>query len=241
MRNILIIQARMGSERLPGKVLLPLGDAHVLDYVVARARAVRGVTEVVVATSTLAGDDPIVGFCAERDVPCFRGPERDVLSRFYHCAVAHRADRVIRVTADCPFVDHEQASEIVLAMDRAPVDIVKLRGEQPRGLWSEMLSFEALVRIHAAAKEPRHREHVTLLAYELGDQFSAAWIDVLSEMAHPELRITIDTPEDYALLQAVAAAFPSDRLVSSAAVVRFILDHPEVGALNAMIRQKPVV
>lgn len=113
MKTIVIIQARMGSSRLPGKILKPLGDVDVLRYDITRCRAIKGVNEVIVATSTLKQDDAIANWCEQQQVPYFRGSEEDVLDRYVQCAKQYKPDYVMRVTSDCPFVDYEMASDIV--------------------------------------------------------------------------------------------------------------------------------
>jgi len=241
MKTVVIIQARMGSSRLPGKVLMPLGDTVVLDYVVTRCRLIAGADEVVVATSTLPPDDAIEAWCHRRATPCFRGSEDDVLSRYVECARAYRADRVMRVTADCPFVDYELAGDIIRTMDADPADLVVVEGELPRGLVTELFDFSALERIHRIGREPRHREHVTYYAYEYPGQFRRAVLQAPDELRHPRLRITLDTEDDYRLLKAVADRFRGNLAVPSREVVRFLLEHPEIAALNAHVQQKPVV
>ncbi|QMV41662.1 cytidylyltransferase domain-containing protein [Cohnella cholangitidis] len=241
MKTIVIIQARMGSSRLPGKVLLPLGDSCALDYVVNRCKLITGVSEVIVATSTLPSDDPIKNWCDKHRVSCFRGSEEDVLSRFYECSLLYSPDYVIRVTSDCPFVDYRLAGHIVEAMADSPADIVVLEGSLPRGLAVEMVAFTALKKIYEIGSEPRHREHVTYYAYEFSDQFTRTIVQVPQNLQHSELRITLDTEEDYALCQAVAQAFSGRKDTLSSDVVDYLLRSPEVSALNKHIEQKPVV
>lgn len=240
MKTIIIIQARMGSSRLPGKVLKPLGHSVVLDYVVSRCREVKKADEVIVATSVLPHDDAIEEWCKENKVPCFRGSEDDVLSRYYECAKSYNPDYVIRVTADCPFVDYEMASEIVCTMENSPADYVKVNGPLPRGLVVEMFAFRTLSYIHEHGKEPHHREHVTYYAYEFPEEFQATVYEAPKALQHPHLRITLDTEEDYALCQAIANHFQGDKLVSSQKVVQFLLEHPEVAKINAHVKQKTV-
>ncbi|KAF0996451.1 cytidylyltransferase domain-containing protein [Geobacillus sp. TFV-3] len=241
MKTLIIIQARMGSSRLPGKVLMPLGNNVVLDYVVSRCEQVKEIDEVIVATSTLPQDDAIESWCKQHHVPCFRGSEDDVLARYYECAKLHGPDYVIRVTADCPFVDYELAGQIIDVMKSEPSDIVIVEGNLPRGLVVEMMSFSALKYIYHHGKEPRHREHVTYYAYEFPDEFQRTYIQAPREIQHPQLRITLDTEEDYQLCRAIAEHFKGDRLVRSREVVRFLLDHPDVAQINAHVQQKPVV
>lgn len=241
MKSIIIIQARMGSSRLPGKILKPLGDSVVLDYVVSRCNQVENVDEVIVATSILSQDDAVEQWCTQNNVHCFRGSEDDVLARYYECAKLYKPDYVIRVTADCPFVDYELANEVIAEMKKDPADIVLLNGKLPRGLAVEMISFSALEYIFNNGHEPRHREHVTYYAYEFSEKFKATTLEVSEIKQHPELRITLDTEEDYQLCQAVAGYFHGDKLVPSLNVVNFLLEHPEVAKLNAHVEQKPVV
>lgn len=242
MKTIIIIQARMGSSRLPGKILKPLGDSVVLDYVVSRCKQVEDTADVIVATSILGQDDAVEQWCLSNGVKCFRGSEEDVLARYYNCALQYQpVDYVIRVTADCPFVDYETATEVVAEMTKSPADIMLLEGEKPRGLVVEMISFSALEYIYNKGYEPRHREHVTYYAYEFSQQFKASKLTVSEDIQHPELRITLDTEEDYSLCKAVADHFQGDKLISAKAVVKFLVEHPEVSKLNAHIEQKPVV
>lgn len=241
MKTIVIIQARMGSSRLPGKVLLPLGEGTVLENVVERSRLISGVSDVIVATSTLFGDDSIEQWCKEHNVTCFRGPEEDVLARYYECAKEYNPDYVIRVTADCPYVDYQLASSAVEAVSQKNSDLVVFLGEMPRGLVSEVISFEALKRIYTISSENRHREHVTYYAYEYPEQFTRIEIQTPKGLLHPELRITLDTEEDYMLCKAIADGCGQSLDVSSEEVVAFLVVHPEIAALNAHIEQKPVV
>lgn len=240
MNTIVIIQARMGSSRLPGKVLKPLGSLDVLSYGIVRCRAIQGVSEVIIATSNLSQDDVIAKWCEEHEVACFRGSEDDVLDRYVQCAKIYNPDYVMRVTSDCPFVDFEMASEIVSLMGNFRKDIVLVEGDLPRGLVVELISFEALQRIHKVGSEDRHREHVTYYAYEFKDEFKSVTYKAPSNRIAPELRITLDTQEDYKLLKAVAEHFQSP-LVSSAEVIQYLKANPEVAKLNAHIEQKPVL
>ncbi len=231
----------MGSSRLPGKVLMPLGETVVLDYVVSRCQQVKQVDEVIVATSVLPQDDAIKSWCKQHHVPCFRGSEDDVLARYYECAKPYQPDYVIRVTADCPFVDYELADQVIEAMKAEPSDIVIVEGDLPRGLVVEMVSFSALEYIYHHGKESRHREHVTYYAYEFPDEFKRTYIQAPKTIQQPQLRITLDTEEDYQLCAAVANHFKKNKLISSQKVVQFLLEHPDIAKLNAHIQQKPVI
>ncbi len=240
LKTIVIIQARMGSSRLPGKVLMPLGKSIVLDYVVKRCKRIKEVSEVIVATSTLEQDDAIARWCEESQVSYFRGSEDDVLSRYVQCANQSKPDYVIRVTSDCPFVDYEMASEMIQQMKTCPSDYVKVKGQLPRGLVVEMFAYSTLKYIDKHGTEPRHREHVTYYGYEFPHEFKTTVYNAPKVICEPSLRITLDTKEDYALCQRIADYF-DDMFVNCTDVVKYLLDHPNVAKLNAHIEQKPVV
>jgi spore coat polysaccharide biosynthesis protein SpsF len=242
MKTIAIIQARMGSSRLPGKVLMPLGETCVLDYIVSRTRMIAGVAEVVVATTTDGRDDAIADWCASKGVAVYRGSETNVLSRFLEAAAPRQPDTVIRVTADNPFFDYETASRCVELGAAERADLVRFEPDcYPLGMAVELVDYEALRKIGRLATEPRHLEHVTLYAYEHPEQFRIVRAPVPEALRHPELRITMDTEEDYQLMRAVASAFPGMKAVSTAEVVSFLLTRPELVRLNRHIEQKPVV
>jgi len=238
MKTILIIQARMGSSRLPGKILLPLGTSDNLVYVTERCKKI--VDDVIIATSTLPQDDPVAAWCSMRNIACYRGSEDDVLDRYVQAAKPYNPDYVIRVTADCPFVDIEMGIEMLNLMKEKQVDIIDLKGELPRGLAVEVISYQALQYIHTHGLEQRHREHVTYYAYEYKKEFTRASYTVPSNRLYPELRITLDTTDDYTVLVNVAEHF-NDLYISSSEVIQYLLDHPEIAKLNAYIEQKPVI
>lgn len=240
MNIVTIIQARMGSSRFPGKILKPIGDSYVLNYVVERCRKIIGVSNVIVATSTLPQDDAIVEWCNQHSVAYYRGSEDNVLSRYVDAAKPFNPDYVMRVTSDCPFVDYELASEMVEAIEANPVEIVDIVKQLPRGLAVEIIKYDALLRIHEGKTEERHREHVTYYAYEYREQFSRLAFEPNPEIQAPEFRITLDTLEDYELIQAIANHF-NDPFVSCADVVGYLKENPEIAKINAHIQQKPVV
>ncbi|MFD3259383.1 cytidylyltransferase domain-containing protein [Paenibacillus lentus] len=241
MSTIIIIQARMGSTRLPGKVLMSLGNTTVLDYVVKRCQLIKGVDQVIVATTQLATDDLIENWCRDNNVACFRGSENDVLSRYYYCASQYNPQYVIRVTSDCPFVDYELASSALDTMLKNPSEVLVFEGNLPRGLAVEIISFEALERMHLEGLEPRYREHVTYYAYEYPEKFKTTTFFLEDEYNYPKLRITLDTPEDYNLCKKLSYNVENSLFSSSKNIIKYLNEHPEVAAINEHIKQKPVV
>jgi len=244
MRTLIVIQARMGSSRLPGKILMPLGASSVLGYVVDRCRLVTSAMDVVVATSRSEQDDAVEQWCALHRVSCYRGSEEDVLSRYVEASAPYAPDYVMRVTGDCPFIDYEFASDVVKKMKDEPADFVIYPDHDlllPRGINAELMSFSALLSMDKLGREPRHREHVTYYAKEFPDAFTRTLFEVPPALRHPELRITLDTPEDYALCKAISEAFPDDIAIPTSKVIAYLLDNPDVAALNAHIEQKAVI
>ncbi|GEK31510.1 3-deoxy-manno-octulosonate cytidylyltransferase [Kurthia zopfii] len=239
MKTIVIVQARMGSTRLPGKVLKQLGNSNTLTYVLERCKKIEGVSEVIVATSDLNKDDVISKWCEKNGIACFRGSENNVLDRYIKAAMNYEPDYIIRVTADCPFVDYHMASEMVRKIEKNQVDIFDLKGELPRGLAPEIISFNALEYIQKNGKENRHKEHVTYYAYENKSEFKRSDFEVSEYKNRPSLRVTLDTLEDYEVLNKIALNF-DDLLVPSEDVIKYLLENPEIARINAHIEQKKV-
>ncbi|MFD1736766.1 cytidylyltransferase domain-containing protein [Bacillus salitolerans] len=241
MKTLVIIQARMGSSRLPGKVLLPLGKSIVLDYVVSRCKLMKDVVDVIVATSTSSKDDLIVSWCKDQRVSFFRGSEHDVLTRYVDCAKKYEVDYVMRVTSDCPFVDYEMANEMIALMEKEKKDLVMVNSDKlPRGLAVELVSMDVLTTINEKGKEPYHREHVTYYGYEHKEEFKIVEYSPKRSLENPKLRITLDTYEDYEVCKAVADHFNGNKFVSAKDVVQFLTNNPDISRLNANIEQKAV-
>ena len=177
---VAVIQGRMGSSRLPGKVLLDIARKPMLQHVIERTRRARHIDALVVATSSEPSDDPIAEFCAGLGVACERGSLQDVLDRFHQAATAQHASRVVRITADCPMIDPDLIDETIRLLDESkasqPVDFAANRlpppfGRSfPIGLDVEVCTFAALERAWREATETFQREHVMPFLYE-GTQF----------------------------------------------------------------------
>jgi spore coat polysaccharide biosynthesis protein SpsF len=209
MRKVAIVQARMGSSRLPGKVLKPLAGRPVLDHVVTRVMAAEHIDEVVVATSDLPGDDAIADHCAVRGWTCVRGSESDVLSRYAAATRATGAGIVVRVTSDCPLFSPRILDEMLAAFDPSEVDYMSTNWPErsfPVGLDCEVMRADALLDIAETATDPYDREHVTAHFYRNPDRFRLAGHRCAAPLA--DLRITLDTAEDYDRLIALLAAHP---------------------------------
>jgi spore coat polysaccharide biosynthesis protein SpsF len=237
MRVVVVIQARMGSTRLPGKVLEDLGGLPVLSWVVRACRAASSVDEVVVATSALPGDDPVADHAAALGVPVVRGSEDDVLARYLQAVEEHPCDAVVRITADCPFTDPAIIDAVVAGWRADPtldyVSTVLVR-TLPHGLDVELVTVDALRRVGASATE-HHRVHVTSGIYTAPEEFSLMGLVFAPDTT--DLRITLDTPEDLAALRGIVGARGSD-IASRREIVGLLRTRPELAEVNAGVAQK---
>lgn len=239
-KTVAIIQARMGSTRLPGKVLLDLAGQPVLAWSVNRLRRTRTIDHVVVATTTQPADDAIEALCALRGWPCYRGSEEDVLDRYYQAALAHSSDTVVRVTSDCPLIEPEIVDRVVetLLDGRPAVDyasnILPPR-TFPRGLDVEAMCFAALERAWTEDHNPAWREHVTPYLYRHPELFRLQGVFHTSDLSHH--RWTVDTPEDLALIRTICDYMDGD-LFSWHDVLNAFDAHPEWGDINRHVAQK---
>jgi|HubBroStandDraft_6_1064221.scaffolds.fasta_scaffold00065_26 spore coat polysaccharide biosynthesis protein SpsF len=234
---VAIVQARMGSTRLPGKVLADIQGHPMLWYVIRRTRAVETVDEVVVATTTEPADNAIVAFCREHEVSSFRGSETDVLDRYYHAARQHDAQIVVRITSDCPLIDPEVIDKTVRAfLDEQPdyASNCVLR-TYPRGLDTEVMSFRALELAWGEACQPYQRAHVTPYLYRNPGQFRI--LSVTGDEDYSACRWTVDTPEDLEFVRAVYARFEGKGFAWGD-VVKLMEREPELAWINRSVAQK---
>jgi spore coat polysaccharide biosynthesis protein SpsF len=238
MRVVAIIQARMGSTRLPGKVLKDLGGETVLARVAKRTGRAKLLDEVVVATSVLPADDAIARECEALQVACFRGDELDVLDRYYRAAQKFGADIIVRITSDCPLIDPELIDATIRSSlaERADYASNSLVHSYPRGLDVEVFTADALERASTAAKEKYQRTHVTPYLYEHAELFKL--VSVTGEVDHSEYRWTLDTSEDWELIRAIYKHFENRDDFRWFEVLKLMEDQPELAALNSHVHQK---
>lgn len=203
MRTVAIIQARMQSTRLPGKVLADVAGVPALFRVVERARRATTLDTVVVATSDKRADDAVVQFCDAFEIDCFRGSHDDVLTRYAQAARRFRADVVVRLTGDCPLLDPQVIDRVVRTYDPARFDYVSntLECTYPDGLDVEVMSYDALITAEREATRSSEREHVTPYIRKHPERFRLANVCHDEDLSH--LRWTLDEAEDLAFVRAV--------------------------------------
>jgi spore coat polysaccharide biosynthesis protein SpsF len=230
----------MSSTRLPGKVLLPLGKHTVLGQVIIRAKAIKMINEVVVATTNHLIDQAIVDECTKYDIISYRGSEKDVLSRYYEAAKERKADAIVRITSDCPLLDSEVSNEVVKRFNAdATLDYCSngLQRTFPRGLDTEVFTFEALEKAFLLAEKEFEREHVTPYLYLNPDKFKVSNVECRSDFSN--YRWTLDTQEDWLLIQEIYQRLNIyESQCSWEKIIDLVKKHPELSKINAHIEQK---
>src|ERR1700675_3995041 len=225
---VAIVQARMGSSRLPGKSIADVAGRPLLWHVVHRLRRAKLVDQVVIATGEQNGDDPIAEFCGSEGIACFRGSEEDVLDRYYRAAQASRADTVVRITADCPLIDPAVVDRVIARFQTGDCDYASnvLRYTSPDGLDTEVFSFAALERAWQEARKPSEREHVT--PYLRSGQFRIANIASDSPVPQGKHRWTVDYPADLEFVRQVYGVFSANGHFGFQDVLDLLRERPEL-------------
>ena len=205
--TVAILQARMSSTRLPGKVMKPLAGRPMIDRQLERLRRSTTLTRIIVATSVDASDDPLAAHLAQGGVDVFRGSLNDVLDRYVEAARAFKVGPdLVRLTADCPLADPGVIDDCVRQRERLGVDYCSngRRRTYPHGLDVEAFTLEALLTAGREATDPYDREHVTPFIYRHPERFTLGELAQARDEGH--LRWTVDTPEDFAFVERVYAA-----------------------------------
>jgi spore coat polysaccharide biosynthesis protein SpsF len=242
---VAVVQARMGSTRLPGKVLEPIAGEPMLAHVVERVRGMELVGHCVVATSSNPADDALEALCAERAWDCFRGSEEDVLDRYYRAALAAGASHVVRITSDCPLVCPRQTDHVIRRHLDTGADythnITVWGSGMPLGTGAEVFTLGALERSWHDGHEQHHREHVDEYVGDHPELFRIERVEAPPELRRPELRLTVDTTEDLALMREVYDSLhrPGE-LIELADVIALVDERPELVELNRHVLQMPI-
>ncbi|GEP42478.1 cytidylyltransferase domain-containing protein [Brevifollis gellanilyticus] len=244
MKTICIIQARMGSQRLTGKVLRHLCGQSMIAHVLERVASVKHVDEVWLATSTNPENDALEAEVKRLGYHCFRGSEDDVLARYHGTIQAAKADVIVRVTGDCPLYDPIVCDAMLERFHAAlqtdsPPDFMSSVFERrfPRGLDTEIFTAKALERNFNEAHLPNEREHVTPHFYHHPEKFRAmSWVNDV-DLSH--FRWTVDTPEDWEFVEIVYnILWKPGHLITTQEVLTLLKQRPELAALNANVEQK---
>ncbi len=241
MSTLAVIQARMGSSRFPGKVLKPLCGKPVLLHIVERLRAVPSIDDIVVAVPDDAANQTLRTYCREQRISFWAGSETDVLDRFHGAARRYGGDPVLRVTADCPLIDPGTVEKLFAMYRTGEFDYVSVAagadaegltaGRLPDGLDAECLSFAALEQAWREATDARDREHVTRFVWHQKKRFRCG--KLFAEAHYPTLRLTVDHPLDFELVERVYCELGREgRIFPLAEVIAFLERNPEVAEIN---------
>ena len=234
LKNLAIIQARMSSTRLPGKVLLPLSDKPVLEHVIQRVRNCKLVDKVVVATTVHDSDDIIEDWCKKNNFEYYRGSLEDVLDRFYKVASQFKAENILRITADCPVIDSGIIDEVIEKYHEGNFDFYGLSGEFPDGLDCTMFSFKALQTAWKNSKLQSEREHVGPYMVNHPELFAIGGYEKFKNLGH--LRLTLDDPRDYQLLSTIfKKLYDIDNFFNHEMIINLLNESPELLKINSEI------
>ena len=235
MKVVAIVQARMSSSRLPGKVLLPLAGKPVLAHVIERLQSCNSLDGLVLATSIKSEDGAIQQWCSANRVDCFRGSLNDVLDRYYQAATHYKADAIVRITADCPLIDPMIVDEVVEGFLAGNFDAYSLAGEFPDGLDCQVFSYSAIERAWSEAKLPSEREHVgPYIEKTHPELFNIGSLEKFSGLSHH--RWTLDEARDYEFLQAVFARLCKEgSLFRTSEILALLEREPDLLQINSGI------
>jgi spore coat polysaccharide biosynthesis protein SpsF len=231
MKIVAIIQARMGSRRLPGKVLADVCGKPLLHYVVCRVRQSRTLSLFAVATSDHSTDDVIEMFCQTNVVPCFRGSQDDVLDRYYHAAKHFQANVIVRLTADCPLLDPVIIDDVVQTFLSGEFDYVSSAPNYPDGLDTEVFTLKALKQAWQEARLPSEREHVTPYITKNPGRFRVGSVKNDQDLSH--MRWTVDEPQDLELVRQIYQRLLDKPIFGMADILALFQQHPDLYAINA--------
>jgi spore coat polysaccharide biosynthesis protein SpsF len=231
---IAIVQARMGSTRLPGKIMKPLAGKPVLWHVVDRLSHSHYLKGIVVATSVSPEDDVVAAFCKEQKIQYFRGSEHDVLDRYYRAAAGFRADPVVRITADCPVIDPDIVDEIIRGFFDGGYDVYGHGGEFPDGLDCEMFSYRVLEDTWENADLPSEREHVGPYMRKHPEKYKIGAYEKFRGLAHH--RWTLDEESDLRFLEKIYDRLYSEGTIfSTSDILSLLKAEPEIAEVNSGI------
>ncbi len=233
--TVAIIQARVGSRRLPGKVLAPIVGRSMLERVVERVQAATRVDRIVIATSEDPRDDAVEAICRRRGFDCFRGSESDVLGRYVGAAKQYAADPILRITADCPLIDPEVIDRVVDAFAGKGLDYASNINPPtfPHGLDTEILSAEALAHADREARWKSEREHVTLHIRQHPERFRSVNVTHVPDLSGR--RWVVDEATDLEFVRAVYERLGDGRPFGMADILALLASEPELARINAGI------
>tara|TARA_B100001093_G_C26723269_1_gene968796 strand:- start:515 stop:1255 length:741 start_codon:yes stop_codon:yes gene_type:complete len=233
----LIIQARVGSTRLPGKVLKKIGDKTILEFLIDRVRLSKTIDQIIIATSNNPSDEKIVKLCQKLNTNCFIGDEKNVLRRYHDCALKYKATTIIRVTSDCPFIDPLLIDEMLLNYSRENCDYMSNTTPPECSLWPdgsdiEIFSLDALKKSYKECKDEKEREHVTFYIWK-NKKTNFKILRFKNKKNLSKFRFTVDYKEDLDVARKIFNYLQENKLRGSAnEIANFLKENPKVFEIN---------
>lgn len=240
---VAIVQARSGSTRLPGKVLKILAGRPMLLHVIERVKACNMLDDIVIATTSLRQDRPIIKLAEQAGVSWFAGSEKNVLQRYVKAAQMSHADVVVRVTSDCPLIDPVTVDNTVMFFEVNSYDYVVAGVESgfPRGLDTEVFTLDSLVKADRRSMIESYREHVTPYIYNHPEEFFVGKFPAPSELYRPGWRLCVDEEDDFKLVDEIyKRLYRPETIIDIRQVVKLLDKSPDLLKINAGVRQKTV-
>ena len=234
---IALIQARVDSSRLPGKVLLELAGKPMLEHIAERALAIKGIDKVIIATGNGKANLPLEKIAKETGIEFFQGSEDNVLERFYLASEKYPSDYIVRITADNPFTDPEYASMALEIAFESGVDLCSI-ANLPLGTAVEIISKEALDTAYSQSSEKYQKEHVTPYIKEHSELYKVERYNVRFENPFEDLRLTVDTAEDFEFAEKIYDGLYQGEIFSVKSVIEFLKDNKSLPEINKNIRQR---
>ncbi len=236
--TVALVQARMSSSRLPGKVLMPICEKPMLELLLERLKRSLYLDDIWVVTSVDESDDVLAHFCAERNISCFRGSLTDVLQRYIEAADAAEADTIVRITGDCPLIDPELLDEALMRFKTGYLSN-SIKRTYPRGLDFEIFDREVLLEIAKRAKTPEDHEHVTYYLTQHPEEFEIEQYQFNRDVS--SLRWTVDTQEDFLLVKNIfEELYKKNSEFSWKDALSLVEKNKSFQSINAHVQQKLV-
>ncbi len=230
-----IVEARMGSTRLPGKTMMPVVGKPSIELLIERLRLASMLDNIILATSTNKEDDVIEHFCEDKKIDCFRGSSEDVLSRVYNAAKTYETDVIVEVTGDCPLLDPWLIDDCINIFLNSQYDYLSNFIEQsyPPGIDVQIFTFEVLEEMERLAKEEKYREHVSLYILKHPEQYKMYNIVAPYELTYPDWHLELDEYKDYELIKLVyESLYYKNPQFKTSDIIMLLKEHPEWLEIN---------
>ena len=240
MKVLCLLQARMDSERLPGKIMKEISGIPIIGHILRILSYSKKIDEIIVATTTNSSDDILVNYLEKHNWKYFRGDENDVLLRYVNALKQFPADYVVRITADNPLTDPEMVDSVIeqAILSKSDYSSNHLVKTYPLGYVVEVISAKTLFNIEKLTQNSKDREHVTWYIYQNRDKFKTSNFLAPDNLSHPNWRLTVDTEEDFLLVEKIfSLLYKENNFIKYSKVVNLLLEKPELLHINQDIKQ----